>query len=483
MMIVKGTTEQMLKSIGLLFLAALLVTGLLLSCASAPGGGAGESRGGTQSSGGGTSSGGGAAAPGVPRYYGMGTAASMTGALNEAKMAAVKAAVEEMIGKAAAAAKASVLEDSLYGVKNANVYVKNETLEILNKQGGGEKWLVEIAVEANLEAIEKTLRANGIFGGKITPGSPLGSGAVGAKGSDIPAGGRMTSVAEAEAEKEEEAALKDKQEEEYQEALKEASPEEREFIDQYVENMTYMVYFDEDTVEDSFLMKAAVTMANSYLAERAKSLIDMDQIEKIKKDQELVYEEQTGQAVGIIQWIARKLNADVYIEIDAGTSGRQEGNKYYGQANITLKLFDASTGKLLGSVPYSSPRTVSNASIDDAVNNALQSSIYKALPMALNQSEVYMKRALARGLQYDLVVQNTPDPKLMSTFRRKLKNRVKFLRTLSSSDRETLFEVRFLGSITDLEDMVYTIAESIPGLEGMERVYFRGKSITFDTGL
>ena len=47
MMIVKGTTEQMLKSIGLLFLAALLVTGLLLSCASAPGGGAGESRGGT----------------------------------------------------------------------------------------------------------------------------------------------------------------------------------------------------------------------------------------------------------------------------------------------------------------------------------------------------------------------------------------------------------------------------------------------------
>jgi hypothetical protein len=197
----------------------------------------------------------------------------------------------------------------------------------------------------------------------------------------------------------------------------------------------------------------------------------------------MAYEEQTGREMSIIQWIAQKLNADVYIELNAETSGETSGNNYYGKALITLKMFESSTGKLLGSVPYSSPRTFSQSSEMAAINNALQSSIYKAMPIAMEQVKTYMREYLSQGIEYELIVQNTADAKLMSDFRRKLKRKVQELRTVSASPEETRYRVHLFGTIEDLEDIVYDVSESIPGLDGMNRVYFRGKSITFDTGL
>ena len=103
--------------------------------------------------------------------------------------------------------------------------------------------------------------------------------------------------------------------------------------------------------------------------------------------------------------------------------------------------------------------------------------------MALNQARVYMEKVLERGIRYDLLVLNTPDPRMMSDFRRKLKRKVRSVKTVSASAEQTVYQVYLIGSIEDLEDTVYDVSETIPGFEGMERVYFRGKSITFTTGL
>jgi hypothetical protein len=84
----------------------------------------------------------------------------------------------------------------------------------------------------------------------------------------------------------------------------------------------------------------------------------------------------------MIQWITQKLNADVYIEIDAVTEGETQGSNHYGAAKVNLKMFESSTGNLLGAVPYSSPRTFSKVSQFDAKSNALQSTLYKAMPLA-----------------------------------------------------------------------------------------------------
>ena len=432
--------------------------------------------------GGGTarSSGGGSAqkAGGPPLYYGKGQGPSQIEAMNAAKMDAVQKAVVEMIGVASEAAHQQELGSAIYNTGNANNFVQNETMKVLDKVQNGDVWTVELMIQADLYGIETILRNNEIWGGKLTPGSAMGAGAEGAKGVPAPAGKTAAAAGETKQETETGTAAGGEVK-----TADEPTPEQRQFIDEYVENMTYMVYFDEESGQDPFLMKSAVGIANNFLAGQGVRIIDYEQIEKIKEDQQMAYEEETGMEVSIIQWIAQKLNADIYIELAAETSGQTEGGKYYGKAMITLKLFETSTGQLLGSVPYNSPRTYSTSSEIDAINNALQSSIYKAMPIALNQARAYMRDALQDGIQYNLVLQNTPDPKLMSDFRRKLKRKVENLRTISASAEETKYTVSFFGTIEDLEDLIYDVSESLPGMEGMYRVYFRGKSITFDTGL
>lgn len=420
---------------------------------------------------------------GPPKYYGKGAGTSQTEALNAAKMDAVQKAVVEMIGVPASTAKRPELERVIYTVPNANLFVINDSLELLGREQDGDVWRAGIMIQVDLAAVETVLRENQIWGGKLTPGSQFGAGAVGAKGTPPP---RTSLTAQPEPRAEEEA-----KEPKYGSAEPELTaaedpeltPEEREFLDEYVKRMIYMVYFDEESAEDPFLMKSAVTMANGYLAKQGVRVVDSAQIEELKRDRQLAFEEQTGREMTMIQWIAQRLNADVYFELDAVTSGETEGNRHYGKALVTVKLFEASTATLLGSTPYNSPRTFSTSSQLDAVNNALQSSIYKAMPLAMNQAEVYMRRALKDGINYDLIVQNTPDPRMMSDFRRRLERRTEDVRTLSASAEETRYQVAFIGTIEDLEDTIYDVTESIPGLEGMYRVYFRGKAITFDTGL
>jgi hypothetical protein len=43
--------------------------------------------------------------------------------------------------------------------------------------------------------------------------------------------------------------------------------------------------------------------------------------------------------------------------------------------------------------------------------------------------------------------------------------------------------VYIIGRVENLEDAVYEVAETVPGLGDMRQVLLRGKSITFNTGL
>ena len=181
--------------------------------------------------------------------------------------------------------------------------------------------------------------------------------------------------------------------------------------------------------------------------------------------------------------VAQKLNADVYIEIDGRTSGETSGDKYYGQANITLKGFEASTGRLLGSQPWNSPKTFSTASEQAAKINALQTSVYKAMPIVIDQAKAYMAKALQNGIKYELVIQNTLDSRMMSDFYRKMRRKARDIKTVSQTAEETKYSVFLIGSVEDLVDMVYDVADTVSGLEGVYQVVLRGKSVTFNTGM
>jgi len=402
-------------------------------------------------------------APPVNKVYsGAGKSTSLIEAINRAKMDAVKKAVIDTIGVANEQANSEILNEVLYNTKNTNAFILTDTYKTVRKDKIGNNYIIECEVAVNSEAVKNTLRANGLLGGETVTKAKKTEGAAAVSNA------QTKKPAAAVAEPMKEAAL---------------TPEEQQVIRKYVQNMTYMVYFSESSKEDPFYMKSAVGIADEYLASHSMEAVDLSQIEKLKKDQQKVYEEETGESISIIQWIAQKLNADIYIEIDGITNGERSGKNFYGQASITLKVFEASTGRLLGSVPWNSPKTFSTASERTARINAIQTSVYKAMPIAIQQSQAYMYKALRNGIRYELIVQNTSDPKLMSQFRRKLKRKVKSIKTVSQTAQETKYQVYYIGSLEDLVDIIYDVAEAIPGLENMEQVLLRGKSVTFDTGL
>jgi hypothetical protein len=427
-------------------LAALLVLLFLSACASAPPPAAPAAKA--------------AARPAEKVYEGAGKSPSMLNARSFAIMDAVRKGVIELIGVGSERANQQKLASVLYNTSNPNAYIKKESLETLRKDKVGEDYLFEIRVAVNLRAVENTLKANGLLGGE----TPAGGAAA--------AAGAQASTAEGVVKAEEAPA----------ETAVEPTAEEKRFIARYLANMTYMVYFHDQAAEDPFYMKAAVGIANEYLTSNALEAIDLEQVEKLKKDQQRLYEEETGETISMIQWIAQKLNADVYVEIDGRTTGESSAGKYYGQANITLKGFEASTGRLLGSQPWNSPRTFSTASEQAARINALQTSVYKAMPIVLEQAKAYMAKALAGGIKYELVVQGSSDARAMSDFRRKLRRQVRDVLTVSQTAEETRYSVFILGSLEDLADKVLDVAEGVPGLEDLYQVVLRGKSVTFNTG-
>jgi hypothetical protein len=409
-----------------------------------------------------------APAPTEKVYIGAGKGESLLAAMNGAKMDAVRKAVVDTIGVANERAASEKLASVLYNTRNPNAYVITDTMKTLRKDTDGQtgNFIFECSIAVRMDAVRSTLEANGLLGGE-----PATS-----KEKTPSAGGESAAKTAAAAASVDTPAAS---------AASDLTPAEQKIIRDYVERMTWMVYFAEGATLDPFYAKAAVGIANEYLASNTMEAVDLAQVEKLKGDRQKVYEAETGESISIVQWIAQKLNADAYIEIDGVVSGESTGKTFYGQASITLKAFESSTGRLLASAPWNSPKTMSTASAEAARINALQTSVYKAMPVAISQAKANMAAALRDGISYELVVQKTPDSRLMSGFRRALRNEpgVKDVRSGAQSAEETRFVVMLVGTVDELVDAVFAVSGKTPGLEGMKLVLQRGKSVTFTTGL
>ncbi len=249
-----------MKKVLVITLSTVLLISLLVSCASAP-----------------------AAAPAPAdaekeaakpiEYEGSGKNPSMLTAMNQAKMDAVRKAVIDMIGVANEQANQGKLDEVLYSTQNPNAYIFTETYETTRKEKVGDDYLFECRVAVNKKAVESTLKANGLYGEAVSSTQETAQAASDSKGKTESAEAFIHEVSSP--------------------GDVELSAEEKRFIARYVSNMTYMVYFNEETAEDPFSMKAAIGMANEYLLSNAMETIDLAQVEKLKKDQIMVYEEET----------------------------------------------------------------------------------------------------------------------------------------------------------------------------------------------
>ena len=261
------------------------------------------------------------------------------------------------------------------------------------------------------------------------------------------------------------------------------TPEEQAYLQTYLSRLNYMVYYNEDAKVDPKLAKVAVSQANRYLIEKlGLSVMDFDQIEKNKKDQQTAYENEAGGSIDLIQYIAQKFNSDVYVEIDFALSSETRDDKYYASAQGSMKIFDTSTATLLGSVVLASQTAFSPNSADAAATNAIASSVWVAMPKMIEQSKELLKNSLSRGIRYEVLLQKTPDSKQVSQLRRALAKKVHEVEQISYSPSVTKLYLYTFQNGDKIEDAMYD-AGAAAGLSDLRLVYSRGKSYTFDSGL
>lgn len=262
------------------------------------------------------------------------------------------------------------------------------------------------------------------------------------------------------------------------------SPEEALFYKNYINRLSYLVYYDENSGLDPQLAKAAVSQANRYLIEKlGLSAIDFDQVQRNKKDQMSAYQVETGGSVDIITFIAQKLNADIYLEIDAKTSFGGSPGAWTGTAQGSMKIFDASTAALLGSISFLSPQTFSPVSADAAMMNAIVGIVWQSMPKVTEQSTALLGSiTAARGIRYELILQNTPDAKSISRFEKTLSKQIREVERLSYAPGETRFGLYAFLPASKIQDAVYEAAIAA-GFPDCYLLYLRGRSYTFNTGL
>jgi hypothetical protein len=265
------------------------------------------------------------------------------------------------------------------------------------------------------------------------------------------------------------------------------SKNEEQFIDEYLENMVYMVYIDESSQinpEDEFLMKKAIAVANNYLTSHSLEAVLLEEVEKLKQDQEIISIETSGEDISVIQWLAQKLNADVYVTINLRVTGETKRKNHYAQASITLTAFESSTGRLMGSKNYNQPeKSFSSSSLEQAKLNAVEVSVKRTMEDIITTSENYMKKALKKGIKYEVFFEGAGDAEAIADFLNSLKDRVKDVETVYRTAEQAKCYVWALLTNQELEQLILDLAKTIPGLEGMITVSLRRKSLTFITGL
>ncbi len=261
----------------------------------------------------------------------------------------------------------------------------------------------------------------------------------------------------------------------------ELTPREKQYFDNYLKRLKYMMVTKEGTQLDDFQKRNIITKGNEHLLRQGFDVVNYDQLVKNIEDQRTAWEAEAGESMSLIQYIAQKLGADVYVELEAAPRAWTEGTKHYAEANFTANMFDPSTAELLSSVTYRSDRST-DASQQAALLNALVASTARFMPRVVSDSISVLRNRYANGIRYQLIIQKTEDARAVAAFRRNIRSRVREIQSGPSSPDQTIMEVYLFGGLNDLEDACYAAFEKTPGMEDAYLLYTRGKTITFNSG-
>ncbi len=260
------------------------------------------------------------------------------------------------------------------------------------------------------------------------------------------------------------------------------SAKERAFLDGYIKRLKYMMVVKDGVALDEFQQRMVLTKGNEHLLKQGFDVVHYDQLRKNMEDQRAAYEAEAGQSMSLTQFIAQKLGADVYLELDAVPRAWSDGGRHFGEANFTANMFDPSTAELLGSVTYRTDRSLSTSSPEDALLNALVAGTAQFMPRVVRDSTSVLRNRTANGIRYQVILQKTADSRTVSAFRRNLRPLVRDIVMGPSAADQTIMDVYLFDSMSVLEDACYAAFAKTPGMENAYWVYTRGKTITFNSG-
>jgi len=138
----------------------------------------------------------------------------------------------------------------------------------------------------------------------------------------------------------------------------------------------------------------------------------------------------------------------------------------------------------MGSKTYNQPEKSFSPSLEEEAKlNAVEVSVKRTMQDIINTSEKYMKKALKKGIKYEVFFEGTGDAKLIADYLNSLAERVKDVETVYRTEEQAKCYVWALLTNQELEQLILDLAKTIPGLQGMTTVSLRRKSLTFVTGL
>jgi hypothetical protein len=259
------------------------------------------------------------------------------------------------------------------------------------------------------------------------------------------------------------------------------TPEEKRFMENYLARLTYMVFIDETAGIPIDQAKMAVSAANQYLISKlGLTVLDFDTIESRKKDREILTLVETGEAIDVSQAIAMKFNAQVYVKINFTLNSYTREGKAYASITLSIKIYDSSTGVLLGDFNYTpkAPGFDYSGSVQNAIANAIKGGVMEAMPQLTAQTQALMKNSLTRGIMYEVILLNTSDYKQLLKFQQALKNRVRAVEQISYSAKETRLAVYAFKAKDDVAIDIMDAAEAA-GMPELSAPVIIGNSFTF----
>ncbi len=263
----------------------------------------------------------------------------------------------------------------------------------------------------------------------------------------------------------------------------ELSEEKRRRLAKILESMSYLVYPGEDDA-DSSAAREAVEAANGYLAEKNLGFVPYEQVRRFLRERADLYQNETDGRISSLRWSAETFDSDIYVELMLNTKTSKEGNSYFATSAVSLLFFHTSTGEEWARSSSASPSaTMSTKSIRDAVDGSVKETVRRAMENGLESLRSSGFQRLRDGLPYTIELESTYNDETLAKFVKRFEKEVEFIERTKTTSERTIYEIRFIGSVTELEESVFETAEQVHGLEDMFLVYQRGDTIAFNTGM